>query len=160
MNRIEKPEWSQHSGQEPQRKLPVRSEAMPHANTDIQSLSTPLRPRPAIFVAFDAEALALAQKQLAGYMDITFWDVQKGWAGMPGYRLRYLFELKYGLAFLYPCSPALCEALIKYPRMVAVPPMSAAWAAKGPLALAVWVFWKWPKSSRILQSREAIYVYN
>jgi hypothetical protein len=122
-------------------------------------LSQALRPRPAVFVAFDETALALARVQLAGFMDVAFWDVRLGPAGMPPHRARFLFELTYNLTFFCPCPPALRASLNRRPRAVALPPMPSDWAA-APMGLRCWLNLHWPENRRSLKGREVIYVYN
>jgi hypothetical protein len=163
MDKNKRPGYSEYPGQKPQNDDTDAVRNVPRFNMN-DSISTPLsqalRPRPAIFIAFDETALALAQKQLAGFIDVAFWDVRLGPAGMPPHRARFLFELTYNLTFFYPCNPALQDALNRRPRAVALPPMPPDWAA-ATLGLRCWLNLRWPESSRaVLKTREACHVHN
>jgi hypothetical protein len=161
MNRTEKPGCHHHPGQKPQNYAArANFKAVSHGSIDTLPLSIPLRPRPAIFVAFDEQALAQTRLQLKDYLDFALWDVKSGRVSMPGHQARFLFELTYRLTFFYPCSPDLRAALGKYDRAIALPPMPAE-LADGPRGLKVWTLGHWPdESRRVLQSREVIYVNN
>jgi hypothetical protein len=162
MGENEKPGRSERPGQKPQNKNAVRAPrfAMDDDSISARPLSTPLRPRPVVFVAFDETALVLAQKQLAGFVDVAFWDIRLGRAAMRPDRARFLFEQAYALTFFYPCNPDLRERLNRHPRAVAMPPMKNAMTAAAPMGLRYWVLCYWPESLRYLKRTEAIYVHN
>jgi hypothetical protein len=163
MKKNEKPGYSEYPGQKPQNDDTDAVRNVPRFVMD-DSISVPLsqalRPRPAIFVAFDESAYEMALAQLKNFMDVAFWDTSLGPTGMPPHRARFLFELTYNLTFFYPCNPDLLEALNRRPRAVAMPPMPPDWAA-APLGLRCWLNLHWPESSRVtLKTREAVYVHN
>lgn len=161
MSTNEKPGYGEYPGKKPQNKNAVRAPCFAMNDDSISvPLSQPLRPRPVVFVAFDETALALARVQLAGFMDVVFWDIQQGRAAMPGDRARFLFEQTYNLNFFYPCNPDLRERLNRHPRTVAMPPMKNAMMAAAPLGLRFWVLYHWPEEFRNLRGREATYVHN
>jgi hypothetical protein len=159
MNENKRPGWLD-PGQKPQNEDAVRKPRFTMDDSISAPLSQALRPRPVVFVAFDETALALARVQLAGFMDVAFWDIQQGRAAMSPDRARFLFELTYNLTFFYPCNPVLRASLNRRPRAVALPPLPPDWAA-APLGLRCWLNLHWPESSRVtLKTREACHVYN
>lgn len=95
MNRIEKPEWSQHPGQKPQRKPVVRSEAMPvilpHLVHRRQELGRIL------LVVNSPEDLAVCKATIGHRVDLLLKPTD-----MPGLLFKWLFTVYDLILFHHP----------------------------------------------------------